>query len=74
VSAIGRFLAVLEALSGRPEGSRITELARDTDLPKSTLHRTVGEMHGLTFHIRNIPCPRRPNPATSDTEQYSSFG
>ncbi len=47
VSAIGRFLAVLEALSGRPEGSRITELARDTDLPKSTLHRTVGEMHGL---------------------------
>jgi DNA-binding IclR family transcriptional regulator len=45
--SIARLLALLDALGDRPEGSRLSELARETGLPKSTLHRTLAEMRSL---------------------------
>ncbi|MGI5472884.1 IclR family transcriptional regulator [Streptomyces sp. CA-132043] len=45
--AVAQAFALLDELAGRSEGLRLSDLVRELDLPKSTVHRVLATLHEL---------------------------
>lgn len=50
--AVAQAFALLDEIAARPSGLRLTELVREVELPKSTVHRLLGTLHELGIVAR----------------------